>query len=215
MTHSIDLFWSFRSPYSYLALPRLVALEAEWDLIVNVRPVRPLALRQPDFFEREDPMWMGYLLTDVLRLADYLGMPIGLPSPDPVLMASDRKRAAPDQPHIHRLTRIGLAAAETGAGLAALQAMSSQIWSGEDWTAPGVLESALTACGLDADALMSAAETQAERLDAVLAGNEAALTAAGHWGVPTLAYKGEAFFGQDRIDLCLWRMQSDGLLART
>jgi 2-hydroxychromene-2-carboxylate isomerase len=211
MTHLVDLFWSFRSPYSYLALPRLMALEAEWDITIHVRPVRPLALRQPDFFEREDPMWMGYLLTDVLRLADYLGMPIGLPSPDPVLMQADRKRAAPDQPHIHRLTRIGLAAAETGAGLAALHAMSSKIWSGEDWTADGVLETALTGCGLDASALISTAETDADRLDAILMANEAALTAAGHWGVPTLAYKGEPFFGQDRIDLLVWRLKQDGV----
>ncbi|WP_417487463.1 2-hydroxychromene-2-carboxylate isomerase [Maricaulis sp.] len=211
MPHLVDLFWSFRSPYSYLALPRLVALEAEWDLTINVRPVRPLALRQPDFFEREDPMWMGYLLTDVLRLAEYLGMPIGLPSPDPVLMQADRKRAAPDQPHIHRLTRIGLAAAETGSGLAALSAISSKIWSGEDWTAAGTLEDALTGCGLDADTLISTAETDADRLDAILADNEAALTAAGHWGVPTLVWKGEPFFGQDRIDLLVWRLKQDGL----
>ena len=127
MTHLVDLFWSFRSPYSYLALPRLMALEAEWDITIHVRPVRPLALRQPDFFEREDPMWMGYLLTDVLRLADYLGMPIGLPSPDPVLMQADRKRAAPDQPHIHRLTRIGLAAAgATGLGFLTYALLASK-----------------------------------------------------------------------------------------
>jgi hypothetical protein len=32
MTLSIDLFWSFRSPYSYLATPRLVEMEREYDL---------------------------------------------------------------------------------------------------------------------------------------------------------------------------------------
>jgi len=214
MNHSVELFWSFRSPYSYLALPRLIALERDWCLTINVRPVRPLALRQPDFFEREDPLWLGYLLTDVLRLADYLEIPIGLPSPDPVLMEPDRKRAAPDQPYIHRLTRIGLAAAEAGAGLAALHAISSKIWSGEPWSEPGMLEAALTDCGMDSDALIAAAENEAARLDGVLTDNEAALTAAGHWGVPTLAYKDEAFFGQDRIDLLLWRLKQDGLQPR-
>jgi len=215
MTHHVDLFWSFRSPYSYLALPRLIALEQDWDLRINVRPVRPLALRQPDFFEREDPLWMGYLLTDVLRLAEYLDMPIGLPSPDPVVMETDRKRAATVQPHIHRLTRIGLAAAETGQGLAALHALSTRIWSGNPWSEPGMLEDALSSCGLDASALIRAAESEADRLDAVLADNEAALTAAGHWGVPTLAHDGEAFFGQDRIDLLVWRLKQSGLTARS
>ena len=31
-----------------------------------------------------------------------------------------------------------------------------------------------------------------------------ALTAAGHWGVPTMAYAQETFFGQDRIDVLAW-----------
>ena len=43
MTHTAQLYWSFRSPYSYLALPRLIALEDEYDLKFEVRPVRPLA----------------------------------------------------------------------------------------------------------------------------------------------------------------------------
>ena len=48
MTLSFDLFWSFRSPYSYLATPRLVRLAAEYDLDVNVRPVLPIAVRAPE-----------------------------------------------------------------------------------------------------------------------------------------------------------------------
>ena len=43
MTHQLDLFWSFRSPYSYLVTPRLVELERDWDARVNVRPA-PLGL---------------------------------------------------------------------------------------------------------------------------------------------------------------------------
>ena len=30
--------------------------------------------------------------------------------------------------------------------------------------------------------------------------NQASLEAAGHWGVPTMVFQGEPFFGQDRID---------------
>ena len=30
MTHTVDLYWSFRSPYSYLVVPRLQELEREW-----------------------------------------------------------------------------------------------------------------------------------------------------------------------------------------
>jgi 2-hydroxychromene-2-carboxylate isomerase len=54
----------------------------------------------------------------------------------------------------------------------------------------------------------------ADRLDAVIAQNQADLEAAGHWGVPTMVFEGEPFFGQDRIDLLVWRMQQRGLRER-
>src|SRR5208337_1904614 len=47
MTLSVDLFFSFRSPYSYLALPKTLKLVADYDATVNLRPVYPLAVRVP------------------------------------------------------------------------------------------------------------------------------------------------------------------------
>ena len=47
MILSVDLFFSFRSPYSYLALPKTMKLVADYDLTVNLRPVYPLAVRVP------------------------------------------------------------------------------------------------------------------------------------------------------------------------
>jgi 2-hydroxychromene-2-carboxylate isomerase len=32
--------------------------------------------------------------------------------------------------------------------------------------------------------------------------------------VPTFAFENEPFFGQDRIDMLIWRMQSKGLTRR-
>ena len=43
MTLSVDLFFSFRSPFSYLALPKTLRLAADYDVTVNLRPVYPLA----------------------------------------------------------------------------------------------------------------------------------------------------------------------------
>jgi len=40
----------------------------------------------------------------------------------------------------------------------------------------------------------------------IVEANEAALDAAGHWGVPTMVFEGEPFFGQDRIDTLRWRL---------
>ena len=51
-----DLFWSFRSPYSYLATKRIVAMEKAFKLKVNVRPVYPIAVRLDGFFKTVNPM---------------------------------------------------------------------------------------------------------------------------------------------------------------
>ena len=68
--------------------------------------------------------------------------------------------------------------------------------------------------GPDPAELEREAESDAEALDAEIAVNQEALEAAGHWGVPTLVFEGEPFFGQDRIDLAVWRMQQKGLMQR-
>ncbi|HEX2594369.1 MAG TPA: hypothetical protein VHL34_22895, partial [Rhizomicrobium sp.] len=67
MTFVVDVYWSFRSPYSYLATPRLAQMETEYDLTVNVRPVYPLAVRSGEFFSQVNPLWIGYLMRDTMR----------------------------------------------------------------------------------------------------------------------------------------------------
>ena len=57
MSLAFDVFWSFRSPYSYLATPRLVRLVSEYDVEVNVRVVLPIAVRLPGFFETVNRLW--------------------------------------------------------------------------------------------------------------------------------------------------------------
>ncbi|MBS0385214.1 MAG: DsbA family protein, partial [Proteobacteria bacterium] len=68
--------------------------------------------------------------------------------------------------------------------------------------------------GLDADEIEATAARSAEAIDAEIAANEAAQRAAGHWGVPLFAFNDEPFFGQDRLDHLIWRMQQAGLKER-
>ena len=35
-----------------------------------------------------------------------------------------------------------------------------------------------------------------------------------HWGVPTMVFNDEPFFGQDKIELLIWRLKQNGLTAR-
>jgi 2-hydroxychromene-2-carboxylate isomerase len=210
-----DLFWSFRSPYSYLATRRYRALTEAYDLEIALRPVYPLAIRQPDFFERNHPNWLRYTVTDVMRLSAHLGIPFAPPRPDPIVQDIATRRIADEQPHIFRLTRIGQAAARRGRGLAFADEASRLIWGGtQGWNEGGHLAAAAERAGLDFAELEAEVERDAEALDAEIAANQAALEAAGHWGVPTLVFEGEPFFGQDRIELALWRMQQRGLTPK-
>jgi 2-hydroxychromene-2-carboxylate isomerase len=216
MTHRVDVFWSFRSPYSYLATPQLMALEAEYDVQVVVRPVLPIAVRIEGFFKRVNPLWPPYLARDVYRLGQMQGTPIRWPRPDPIVMDIASGEVPAEQPYIYRITRMGQAAAEAGKGLAYINEVGTLIWSGatDNWQEGDHLAQAAARAGLDGEALERAARDDADRLDAAIAANQAALEGSGHWGVPTMVYDGEPFFGQDRIEVLLWRMKQRGLQAR-
>ena len=216
MTHTVDLYWSFRSPYSYVVTPKLLELERDWDASVNVKPVLPIAVRQPEFFSNADPLWTSYLMRDCVRSAEFAGLTLRWPRPDPVVMDFATRTYPKEQPHIHRLTRLGQLASERGHGLALLRAVSNMIWSGETdgWDQGDHLAQALAAIGLDLTEMDAAQQAEAERLDAAIRQNEVDQRAAGHYGVPLMAYDGEPFFGQDRYDQLLWRMRQKGMGPR-
>ena len=213
---SIDLYWSFRSPYSYLVTPRLIALEQDWNARVNVKVVSPIAVRQPDFFANADPLWTSYLMRDCHRSAEFLGMPFRWPRPDPVVMDFATRTYPREQPHIHRLCRLGQLAAERGHGLALLSAVSTLLWNGQtdNWHEGDHLANTLATIGCDLAEMDAAIADEEARIDAALRKNEAEQRDGGHYGVPLMVFDGEPFFGQDRFDQLLWRMQQKGLQPR-
>jgi 2-hydroxychromene-2-carboxylate isomerase len=216
MTHEVAVYWSFRSPYSYLVVPRLIELERDWDARVAIRVVTPIAVRQPQFFANSDPLWFSYFMRDCLRCAEYLGLPLRWPRPDPVVMDPATRTYPADQPYIHRLCRLGQLAAERGVGLPFLAEIGHTIWSGtvDGWNEGDHLAQAAARAGCDLAEMDAAILAEQDRLDAALAANEADQRAAGHYGVPLMAYDGEPFFGQDRFDQLLWRMRQKGLVRR-
>ena len=215
MTLKADLFWSFRSPYSYLATKRYRQLTDEFDLDITLRPVMPLAIRDPTFFERNNPLWLSYLIRDCMRVAEANELPFTLPSPDPVNMNLQTREIFEDQPIIFWLTRLGVAASRAGKGLEFADEMSSMIWGGvKQWDLEENLKAAAGRAGLDLPTLRKAIEGNEDDYDGDIAANQRALEKAGHWGVPTLVFENEPFFGQDRIDLAVWRMKQKGLEKR-
>lgn len=215
MTLIAELYFSFRSPYSYLAVGRYRAMTEKYDLDIALRPVWPLAIREPDFFERNHPNWLGYTMRDMLRVAQFHDIPFGAPRPDPIVQDVATRRIAADQPHIRRVTRMGQAAARRGSGLPFAHEAGQLIWGGqENWHEGDHLASALARAGLDPAEIEREVAAQPDALDAEIAANQDALEAAGHWGVPTLVFDGEPFFGQDRIEMVRWRMDQKGLTER-
>ena len=215
MTLTYDLFWSFRSPYSYLITPRLTDLERDYDVKAVVRPVYPIAVRIKGFFKQVNPQWPPYLMKDTLRIAQMTGMAYAWPSPDPIVMDMKAGEVPDEQPYIRRLTRLGVAAAETGNGLAFLQEISTVIFGGtRNWHEGDHLAKAAARAGFDLATLDRLIEADPQHYETVIAANEAAQHASGHWGVPLMAFEGEPFFGQDRLDHLVWRMAQKGLKKR-
>ena len=130
MTLSADLYFSFRSPYSYLSIGRYRAMTEEYGVDIALRPVYPLAVRQPDFFERNHPNWLRYTMIDMIRVAQFHGIPFGAPRPDPIIQDMATRKIAEDQPYLRRITRLGQAAARRGKGLVFAHEAAKLIWGG-------------------------------------------------------------------------------------
>lgn len=216
MTLHADLFFSFRSPYSYLAIGRYRALAEKCDLSIALRTVLPIAIRDPSLLFTGNPNVGRYIFIDAARSAQMLGIPYRWPRPDPVVQNLATREIAADQPHIRRLCRMGQAAERAGRGLAFAHEVATVIWSGavDNWHEGDHLADAAVRAGLDFAALEAVASGDAAALDKEIEANQAALEAAGHWGVPTLVFEGEPFFGQDRIAMAQWRMEQKGLVRR-
>ena len=215
MAFSVDLYWSFRSPFSYLAVKQLASLRRRWAFDITPRIVLPTALRDARLArEVMTDAWIAYAGKDAARTAEMLGLPYAFPNPDVVAFEPGTRTPAADQPHAMRLSRLGAAASEMGRGLAFIDEVATLLWSGADWTAPDALADAAARAGIDLEELERAVTRAPDRFDAALEANAKALEAAGHWGVPMMVFGGEPFFGQDRFDQLKWRMEQAGLARR-
>lgn len=214
MPASIDVFWSFRSPYSYLATPDMLRLREDYEVDVNLRVVLPIAVRTKETLFSGDRNRVGYIVTDVFRRAEFLGMKLVFPQPDPIVQNMETFEVADEQPYIYRLSGLGIEAARRGKGIELAYHVSHLIWGDDEpgWDQGDRLSDAVAKAGLDL-ADMEAAIAQYDPMEEIEA-NHAALEAAGHWGVPTCVFEGEPFFGQDRIDTLRWRLDKAGVPKR-
>lgn len=211
MPANIDLFWSFRSPYSYLATPGALEIEKNFDAEITFRPVLPLAVRQPDFFSPENLKRARYIGMDWTRRAEMLGMAYKWPIPDPIVQDLKTYKISDEQPYIYRLSYLGVEAQRQGAGIEFATEVSALIFGGtQHWNTGDHLAQAAARAGLNLEAMEEAIDEPSSHM-AELEANQQALDASGHWGVPTFVYDQAPYFGQDRLDSLAFQLQKDGL----
>lgn len=216
-----DLFWSMRSPYCYLTLNRLLWLHSNYNVTINFRPIMPIAVRNPEFFDKSKLPWYRweYDMVDQHRVAKFHGIPFRRPHPEPVEQdtyppATASLAIAKDQPLMFRLTYLAVAAVEQGEGLEFLDVVSHMMWDGstDDW--PDKLVDAMNKAGMDGAATDAEVAANPEKYEAIVQKNQTDHHATGHGGVPNMAFRGEPFFGQDRFDILFFRLVENGLTTR-
>lgn len=179
---SIEYFFSFRSPYSYLSGPRTFALADAYEVEVDFRGVLPMMMRGQSVPRAKQLN----TLRDVDREARRLGMPFGRIH-DPLGDAAVR------------CLTVSELAKDLGREPQFVLAASRMIWAEAiDMATDDGLRQACEAAGLDWSACESALGDPA--LEARVQANTDALLELGQWGVPVFSFRGERFWGQDRIE---------------
>ena len=222
----IDVFYSMRSPYSYLALSRLAYLHSAYNVDVDIRVIFPIAVRtRTKAGSALSGRWYfyGYSVIDMARTGEYEGISFRYANPDPILQdirpqGDATMQVAPmeKQPYITWLIRLAAAAQLEGKTLDYCLAVSPLIWGARaplgEW--PLHVEEAVNSIGLDYQGIVQDIQANPQKYDAVWEKNQVDHEATGHGGVPTMSFNGEPFFGQDRFDQLLWRLRQNGLTKR-
>ncbi len=79
MTTTIEVFYSFQSPYSYLALESIYGLGAKFDVELLWQPFSAKAAGQPITPAPVIPDKLSYLLEDTKRFAESDNIPLSFP----------------------------------------------------------------------------------------------------------------------------------------
>ena len=108
MVENIDLFYSLRSSYSYLALDRIIGIKKKYDVKISMKLVLPLAVRKRDYFTQLPNNRRSYGVLDNIRIAEYFNIPFQWPDPDPVKFSNGVPNS--DQPIAYKISRLGILA---------------------------------------------------------------------------------------------------------
>ncbi len=178
----LEVFVSFRSPYSYLSIPQLRDLRDRHGLEVNVRPVLPMVMRGLPVPTAK----RLYIVHDAKREADRLGIPFGHVC-DPL-----------GQGIGHCMAVFFGCAIGKGLELEFPASVMRGIWSeARDVGHLPDLVFLAERAGISEAEVRAAIEDSSWKEPAKA--NREALTGMGLWGVPSLRIGSYSSWGQDRI----------------
>jgi len=192
-----EMWFSFRSPYSYLALHRIEDVLAPYGVPLVLRQVAPMVMRGLEVPQVK----RMYIVRDAKREADRLGIPFGN-LVDPLGKGIDYCLA------------IQHWANQRGAGLAFAKSATQGIWSEARDPAEYVdLRYLVERAGLPWDEARGVLDDVggAKVAAKVAADNAADLNGAGLWGVPSFKVGDLVTWGQDRLPILADRLRRHAL----
>ena len=179
----LTLYWSARSPYSYLGLEQAVKLANFYKIPLNIKPVLPMVMRGMQV----PKIKKMYIFLDTKREAEKLSIPYGFVA-DPLGAAVERcyallEYAEKEEKLIEFL--LSFARAVNAEGIRA------ETDSG--------LKKIVERCGLN----WQYAKTQlaSTSWQHKVNTNLEEMLALGCWGVPSFNYAGVSYWGQDRLGI--------------
>ena len=196
MSKVIDYYMSHSSPWTYLGHDRLAAIAKAAGAQVNLKPAdygRVFAASGGLPLKQRPPQRQAYRMTELKRWRAHLQLPINL---EPAFFPFDATLAS----LITIAAQLqGGAQGGQAAGMAFTSAVLRGCWVEERNMADAdALVATANACGLEGAALLDLAR-QPAAAEIYQRNNEQAI-AAQVFGAPTYIYRGELFWGQDRLD---------------
>jgi 2-hydroxychromene-2-carboxylate isomerase len=188
---TVEFFFDIGSPYSYLAATQLKALSERSGVHVRWRPflLGGVFKASGNDMPARVAAKASYMLQDLSRWATLYDVPFDFPPIFP-LNALRTQRV---------LAAVGKHLGEAAVSDAALALFEAYWVRGKDVSHDDVIRLALDAIGMDAAALLSAADSSDVK-DALRASTEEAV-ARGAFGAPTMFVGDAMFFGNDRLPL--------------
>ena len=213
----IDLYFSYRSPYSYLILPRMLKLKEKYDIEINFKVVYPIAIRMPEWFEGKNFFtFFFFKMIDMRLQAKKLGIPFTSKlKPDPIRQNIMTGKISSHQPYIFDICHLGQMAQIKGVGMEFAFEVSSLIFGGvENWNTDENLSEAAKKVGLDLNQLRESVNVHEEEIIEQIKQNQVDQLNAGHHGVPLTVIGDKHFFGQDQFDKIMETLKENGLKER-